>query len=400
MNREVVFVEGARTPFGRMAGSLRDIFSSKLGSIAIRGLLEKTGMMEKGKIGSVILGTGFHCVKALTPARWATIDAGLGYEVSSSYTEMACGTAIDAINHAAWKIMCGMEDVIVAGGAESHSQMPVKFSMATPPYRMIPPMPVVPQVSPLPEDNIGMIETAENLQKMYHIPRNTADEFAYASQMRAKAADEAGYIKLDIVPVTFPATLKTPEIVIDLDEHPRPETTLEGLAKLKPVFPDGTVTAGNASGQNDGAAVVLLMSREFAETLGYKPLARWICSAEVGVDPKIMGIGPAYAIPKALKIAGLKLTDMDIMECNEAFAVQNLAVIAELEKQTGTAVDRGKWNPMGGAIAFGHANGASGARIAMFAIRELARRGGRYGLFSTCCGGGQGVVTIFENLCR
>jgi len=145
---------------------------------------------------------------------------------------------------------------------------------------------------------------------------------------------------------------------------------------------------------------VLLMSREFAETLGYKPLARWICSAEVGVDPKIMGIGPAYAIPKALKIAGLKLTDMDIMECNEAFAVQNLAVIAELEKQTGTAVDRGKWNPMGGAIAFGHANGASGARIAMFAIRELARRGGRYGLFSTCCGGGQGVVTIFENLCR
>jgi acetyl-CoA C-acetyltransferase len=400
MNKEVVFVEGARTPFGRMGGALKDIIPSKLGGVAIRGLVEKTGITDKGKVGSVILGTGFHCVKAIFPARWATIDSGLGYDVSSSYTEMACGTAIDCINHAAWKIMCGMEDVIIAGGAESHSQMPVKFSMATPPYQMIPPMPVTPEVSPLPGDNIGMIETAENLQKMYHIPRQAADEFAYASQMRAQAALEAGYLKVDIVPITYPATRKTPEIVIDRDEHPRPETTLEGLAKLKPVFPDGTVTAGNASGQNDGAAVVLMTSREIAETLGYKPLARWICSAEVGVDPKIMGIGPAYAIPKALKIAGLKLADMEVIECNEAFAVQNLAVIAELEKQTGTAVDREKWNPMGGAIAFGHANGASGARIAMFAIRELARRGGRYGLFSTCCGGGQGIVTIFENLCR
>jgi acetyl-CoA C-acetyltransferase len=392
-------VEGARTPFGRMGGGLKDIISSKLGSIAIRGLVEKTGISERGKVGSVILGTGFHCIKAIAPARWATIDSGLGYDVSSSYVEMACGTAIDSINHAAWKVMCGMEDVIIAGGSESHSQMPVKFSMATPPYRMIPPMPVMPEASPIKEDNIGMIETAENLQKIYGIPRAEADEYAYHSQMRAKAADEAGYLKLDIVPVTFPATPRTPEVVVDKDEHPRPETTLEALAKLKPVFPGGTVTAGNASGQNDGAAVVLIMSAETAEKMGYKPLARWICSAEVGVDPKIMGIGPAYAIPKALQIAKLKLSDMEVMECNEAFAVQNLAVIAELEKQTGAKVDRSKWNPMGGAIAFGHANGASGARIALFALRELARRGGRYGLFSTCCGGGQGVATIFENLC-
>lgn len=400
MNREVVIVDGARTPFGRMAGDLKDIVSSKLGSIAIRGLVEKTGLAERGAVDSVILGTGFHCITAMTPARWATIDAGLGYEVASHYTEMACGTAIDSINHAAWKIMCGMDGVIIAGGAESHSQMPVKFSMATPPYRMVPPMPVAPQVSPKKEDNIGMIETAENLQKMYEIPREASDEFAYNSQMRAQAAFEAGYLKEDIVPVTFPATRKTPEIVVDKDEHPRPETTLEGLSKLKPVFPGGTVTAGNASGQNDGAAVVLVMSSDKAKEFGYTPLARWVCSAEVGVDPKIMGIGPAYAIPKALKIAGLKLADMDVMECNEAFAVQNLSVIAELEKQTGETVDRSKWNPMGGAIAFGHANGASGARIAMFAMRELVRRGGRYGFFSTCCGGGQGVVTVFENLRR
>jgi acetyl-CoA C-acetyltransferase len=265
---------------------------------------------------------------------------------------------------------------------------------------MVPPMPVAPEVSPLKEDNIGMIETAENLQRMYGISREAADEFSFASQMRAKAAGEAGHLKEDIVPVTFPATRKTPEIVIEKDEHPRPETTLEGLARLKPVFPGGTVTAGNASGQNDGAAVVLVMSAEKARALGYTMLARWVCSAEVGVDPKIMGIGPAYAIPKALKIAGLRLSDMQVMECNEAFAVQNLAVIQELEKQTNEKVDREKWNPMGGAIAFGHANGASGARIAMFAVRELIRRGGRYGFFSTCCGGGQGVATIIENLCR
>lgn len=399
MTHEAVIVEGARTPFGRMAGDLKDIFSSKLGSIVINGLVEKTGIAKKGKIDSVIMGTGFHCVKALAPSRWATIDS-LGYDVASHYTEMACGTAIDSINTAAWKIRAGMNDIVIAGGAESHSQMPIKFSMATPPYRMVPPMPVMPQVSPKKEDNIGMIETAENLQKMYNISREASDEFAYDSQMRAKKADEAGYLKEDIVAIPIPATKKTPEILIEKDEHPRPGTTLENLKKLKPVFPDGTVTAGNASGQNDGSAMVLMMSADKARELGYKPLARWICSAEVGVDPKVMGIGPGYAIPKALKIAGLKLSDMDVMECNEAFAVQNLAVIAELEKQTGESVDRGKWNPMGGAIAFGHANGASGARIAMFAVRELVRRGGRYGLFSTCCGGGQGVVTIFENLRR
>lgn len=398
MNREVVFIDGARTVFGRMGGVLKDIFASKLGSIAIKGLLDKSRIHEKTRVDNVFLGSGFHCSQALAPARWAALDAGLGYETSTSYVEMACGTAIDNINHAAWKIMTGMADVIIAGGTESHSQMPVKFSMSTPPYRMIPPMPIAPQAVPRPEDNITMIQTAENLQQMYDIPREASDAFAYKSQMGAKEADESGFLKEDIIPITIPATRKTPDIVIDKDEHPRPETTLEGLAKLRPSFPNGTVTAGNASGINDGSAVVLLMSAEKAKALGYLPLARWICSADIGVDPKIMGIGPAYAIPKALNQAGLKLADMDVMECNEAFAVQNLAVIRELEKQTGETVDMDKWNPNGGAISYGHANGASGGRIAMFCIRELIRRQGRYGLFSTCCGGGMGVATIIENL--
>jgi acetyl-CoA C-acetyltransferase len=176
---------------------------------------------------------------------------------------------------------------------------------------------------------------------------------------------------------------------------------MEGLAKLPPVFKEGgTVTAGNSSGQNDGGAFVLMMSAEKAKELGYQPMAKWLAGGDYGVDPKIMGIAPAYAIPIAMKRAGLKLSDFDHMECNEAFAVQNLAVIKELEKQTGEKVDRAKWNPLGGAISYGHPNGASGARICMFALRHLIRTGGRYGFFSSCCGGGLGVASVIENLQR
>ena len=397
--REVVFVDGVRTAFGRMGGTIRDIGASRLAGIGIRGLVAKTKIAEKGKVDCVFLGSAAHCSLAFNPARWATLDAGLGYETSASYVEMQCGSAIDAANHAAWKIMAGAADVIIAGGMESYSQIPARFSMSTPPYRLIPPMPLNMTLSPVEEEQIGMGLTAENLQEMYRIPREASDEFAYHSQMRAKEAWEKGYFEGEIVPVVIPATRKTPEIVFDKDEHIRADTTLEGLAKLRPAFKkDGTVTAGNASGRNDGAAFLLMMSAAKAEELGYTPLARWVAGADYGVDPKIMGIGPAYAVVKALKQAGLTLADMDVMECNEAFAVQNLAVIKELEKQTGTTVDMNKWNPLGGAIAYGHPNGASGARVGMFAMRELIRRGGRYGFFSSCCGGGLGVATIIENL--
>lgn len=400
MGVDVVFVDGARTPFGRMGGALKDFFASKLASLAIRGVVDKTGLLEKARVDTVVLGAGFHCSTALAPARWAALDAGLGYETSASYVEMACGTAIDAINHAAWKILAGAAEVVVAGGVDSHSQFAFKFSTATPPHRLIPPMPITPLAAPNPEDNISMIQTAENLQGMYGVSREASDDYAYSSQMRAKAAAEAGWLREDIVPVSIPQGKKAPPVVVDVDEHPRPDTTREGLAALRPAMPGGTVTAGNASGQNDGAAVVLMMSASKAAELGYEPLARWVACADVGVDPKIMGIGPAYAIPTALARAGLKLSDIEVLECNEAFAVQNLAVLRELEKQTGVSVDPDRWNPRGGAIAFGHPNGASGARIAMFAVRELIRRGGRYGLFSTCCGGGMGVATVVENLKR
>lgn len=397
--RDVVFIDGVRTAFGRMGGTIRDISCSRLGTIALKGLLEKTEIADNAHVDSVFAGSATHCSESWNPARWIALAAGLPYETSASYIEMQCGSAIDAINHAAWKIKTGFADVIIAGGMESYSQMPVKFSMSTPPYRLQPPMPIACTLSPVPEENIGMGLTAENLQEMYKIPREASDEFAYHSQMRAKTAMDAGHFKEEITPVTIPATRKTPEIIFDVDEHPRPQTTLEALAKLPPVFKaDGTVTAGNASGQNDGGAFVLMMSAEKAGELGYKPMARWISGADYGCDPKIMGIGPALAIPVALKHAGLKLSDMNVIECNEAFAVQNLAVIKELEKQSGETIDRDNWNPMGGAIAFGHPNGASGARICMFAMRYLLRTGGRYGLFSSCCGGGLGVATIIENM--
>jgi len=399
--REVVIVDGVRTAFGRMGGTLRDIPASKLASIAIKGLVEKTKILEKGKVDTVMMGIAAHCSVALNPARWASLDAGLPYETSASYVEMQCGSAIDSINHAAWKILAGAADVIIAGGSEAYSQIPVKFSMSTPPYKMIPPLPLNTTLSPVKDEQIGMGITAENLQKMYNVPREASDEFAYNSQMRAKHAMDNGYFDDEIIPVTFPATRKTPEVVFNRDEHPRGDTTLEGLAKLKPVFDaNGTVTAGNASGRNDGGAMVLIMTAEKAKELGYTPMAKWLCGMDYGVDPKIMGIGPAYAVVNAMKKLGLKLADMDVMECNEAFAVQNLAVIKEIEKQMGEKIDMDKWNPNGGAIAFGHPNGASGARICMFTMRELIRRKGRYGFYSSCCGGGLGVATVIENLQR
>ncbi|MBU2511261.1 thiolase family protein [bacterium] len=397
--KDVVIIDGVRTAFGRMGGTIRDFSCSQLGGIALKGLIDKTGIREKAHVDSVFAGSATHCSQALNPARFISLAAGLPYETSASYVEMQCGSAIDAINHAAWKIKANQADIIIAGGMESYSQMAVKFSMATPPYKLHPPMPILSTLSPVPEDAIGMGQTAENLQVQYDIPREAADEFAFNSQMRAKAAMEAGYLEEEIVPVTIAGTRKTPEVKFDTDEHPRSTTTLEGLAKLRPAFKiDGTVTAGNSSGQNDGAGFVLIMSAEKAKELGYTPMARWVSGADYGCDPKIMGIGPAYAVPMALKRAELTVSQVDVFECNEAFAVQNLAVIKEIENQTGETINRDKWNPMGGAIAFGHPNGASGARICIFAMKHLIRSGGRYGVFSSCCGGGLGVATVIENL--
>jgi acetyl-CoA C-acetyltransferase len=402
-NKEVVLVDGARTAFGRLGGSLKDMTAEELGTLALKGLLDKTGIGERGKVDCVFAGSAFHVSRPINPARWMVLNAGMPVTTTASYVEVQCGSSIDAINHAAWKILCGHADVIIAGGMESFSQLPFKFTSSPTPYRITPPKVLEYQLQPPPAEGRAYLPfemglTAENLHEMYGISREAQDEFAFRSQTLAKKAMDAGYFVDEIVTVAVPQGKKKPPLEFKVDEHPRLES-LDVLAKLPPAFKKGgTVTAGNSSGLNDGAAFVLLMTAEKARELGYEPYARWICGAEAAVDPSIMGIAPAYAIPIALKRAGLRLQDMDVVECNEAFAAQNLAVIKELEQQTGETVMMDRWNPLGGAIAFGHANGASGARCAMFAMKQLARTGGRYGLFSACCGGGQGIVAIIENL--
>ncbi|MGA3280325.1 MAG: thiolase family protein [Smithella sp.] len=400
--RDVVFIDGARTAFGTLGRTLRGFTMEQLGGLAIKGLIEKTKILEKGAhVDSVFAGSAIGGTSALNPARWASLAGGLPMSTAASYVEMQCGSAIDSINHAAWRIIAGQADIMIAGGMESYSQACAKFPMSTEPFKMIPPMPIAYSLSPtLDPATMNMGLTAEALQKIYNISRNAQDEFGLRSQTLAKKAIDAGYFVDEIVTVMVPQGKKNPPLEFKLDEHPR-MTSIDALSKLPPAFiKDGTVTAGNASGRNDGAAFVLMMTREKAQQLGYKPMAKWISGGDFGVDPKIMGIGPAYAVPQAMKRADLKLSDMDVLECNEAFAVQNLAVIAELEKQTGEKVDMNKWNPNGGAIAFGHPNGASGARICLFTMKELIRRGGKYGCFSSCCGGGLGVATVIENLQR
>ena len=399
--REVYIIDGARTAFGRMGGSIRHLFGSKLASITIKGLLDKTEIQKRGRVDCVLMGSAFHCSQAQNPARWASLDAELGHGISATFLETQCGTGIDAINLAASKILAGLADVVIAGGFESHSNRFAKFPMSVPAYKLIPPAAVKQQLSPVPEEQLVMGITAENLVEMYLISREDQDNYSYNSQMRTKASMEQGVYSDSIIPIKVPGDKKNPGFDFVKDEQPRPDTTIEGLAKLKPVFKEGgTVTAGNSSGLNDGASCVLMMSSEKAMELGYEPSVRWVTGADIGCDPKIMGIAPAYVIPIALKRAGLKLRDFDTIECNEAFAAQNLAVIKELEKQTGEQVDMAKWNPLGGAVSLGHPNGASGARICIFAMKQLARTGGKYGLIASCCGGGLGVASVLENLKR
>jgi len=397
MEREVVIVDGMRTAFGRNGGSLRKFYATDLCAAVIRGLVDKTGLEERAAVDSVVLGSAFHDVHCNNFARYSMLSAGLPYETSATFMEMQCGSGIAAINHAALQIKSGMADIVIAGGGESCSQRFAKFSMAVEPYKTIPPSAVPNFLAPVAEDQIDMIKISDAMAQRWDISREACDEFAVRSQELAQKAIGSGWFDGEIVPMEIPAQgKKQPAFTFDKDEHPRAGTTLEGLAKLRSVNAGGVTTAGNASGRNDGASALLLMSAEKARELGYTPMARWVFGGDAGVDPKFMGIGPVYSNLKVLKKAGLTLDDVDVFECNEAFAAQNLSCIREMENQTGLKIPMEKWNPNGGAIAFGHPNGASGGRIAIAAIKQLVRGGGRYGLISSCCGGGLGVSTLFE----
>lgn len=396
--KEVVIVDGMRTAFGRMGGALRVLTPTELAAKTIRGLCEKTGILKKGAVDAVFAGSAFGDVNTNNFARYASLQAGLPYETSATFIEMQCGSSIACINNAALQIQAGLIDTAICGGAESHSQTYAKFPTTVTPFKGIAPAAAPVKLAPTAEDDLSMIEISDRMAEKWGISREESDGFALRSQKRAAAAVEKGYFKNEILPLEVKYGKKEAPVTVDKDEHLRPNTNAEDLAKLRAVREGGVTTAGNASGRNDGAAFVLLMSAEKAKKLGYKPFARWIGGLDVGVDPKYMGIGPAYSNMKLLQKNGLRVSDIDVYECNEAFAAQNLSVIRQMEILSGEKIDQNNWNPNGGAIAFGHPNGASGARICIFTMKELARRGARYGLFSSCCGGGLGVSTLIENM--
>ena len=392
--REVVIVGGVRTAIGRMGGTIARYRAEELGAFAIRGVVDKTGI-DPCVIEDVIMGLSNSWHAAYNPARWAVLKAGLPYSLPGATVERQCSSGLQSVNYAATQILAGLGDIYIAGGMESWSQCPWMIPRADEAYSFTPPQILRRETAPTPEDSLVMGVTAENLVEKYKISRGEQDAFGWRSQERAFRAIRAGYFKDEIIPLVI--SQKKGQIVFDTDEHPR-ETSMEKLAALAPVFKkNGTVTAGTSSGRNDGAAAILMMTAQKARELGYKPLARWVTCAVAGVDPKIMGIGPAYAMPKALQRAGLKMSDMDVIEINEAFAAQVLACVKELESQ-GHPLEVERLNPNGGAIAYGHPNGMSGTRLAIFAINELRRSGGRYGIASLCIGGGQGLATIFERL--
>jgi len=389
-----------RTPVGKAyKGTLRATRPDDLGAVAIKGALEHVPQVDPKEVEDVILGCAMpEAEQGMNVARIASLRAGLPVECSAMTINRFCSSGLQSIAMAAERIMAGGADVIVAGGTESMTMIPMGgHKVSANPWL----------VANYPDSYLSMGLTAERLAHKHGITREMSDDFSYQSHQRALKAIAAGSFNDEIVPVhvrfSAPAAMATrgsaavklalQEIEFKIDEGPRADTTLEALAALRPAFhAKGTVTAGNASQMSDGAAAVVVMSADRAKALGIKPLARYVAFATAGYKPEEMGLGPVFAIPKALKLAGLKLSDIDVIELNEAFAAQALSVIKE------GALDPAKVNPNGGAIALGHPLGCTGAKLTATLLRELKRRKGRYGMVTMCVGGGMGAAGIFENL--
>jgi acetyl-CoA C-acetyltransferase len=394
--RNAVIIDSVRTPIGRIGGSLKDIPVDFLAAKVIEEIVNRTGI-EKNKVDEVILGQTKQSTDAPNLARLALLRAGLPVEVPGYTVHRQCGSGLQAINNAAQQIMSGLSDVIIAGGAESMSTAPyyirhARYGFGTGNGEIIDPnTESQPRSQPIEVyGNLTMGLTAENLAERYGISREEQDVFALRSQELAHKAIENGYFKEEIIP--FEVKGRKEVSIFDTDEHPR-ATNLDKLSTLKPVFKEnGTVTAGNSSGRNDGASAVLVMSGEAAKNYGLKPKAKIIAQAVSGVSPEIMGIGPVQATKRALAIAGLSLNAIGLVELNEAFAAQALAVIKELD------MDLEKVNVNGGAIALGHPLGATGSILMTKLLHEMERRGEKYGLVTLCIGGGQGISTIVENM--
>jgi acetyl-CoA C-acetyltransferase len=388
---DVVLVSGVRTAIGRFQGAFSNTPASDLAAAVIKEAVNRAGIKGE-QVDQVVLGCVGQVMEDGYIARHAAVKAGLPLEVPAYTVNRICGSGLEAINTAARWIQSGDAEVIVAGGAENMTMMPYYLRQARSGYRMgngeIEDGVLHLLTDPFNRYHMGI--TAENLADEFEIPREVQDEFALRSQQRAAAAIAAGKFKDEIVPLEV--TIGREKVVIDKDEHPR-ETTAEALARLRAAFKEGgKVTAGNASGINDGAAAVVVMSRSKAEKLGVKPRLRLVARAEAGVRPEVMGEGPIPAVRKALEKAGMTIDQMDVVELNEAFASVAAACTAAL------GLDIEKVNPNGGAIALGHPVGATGAILTVKTMYELERRGGRYGLVSLCIGGGQGIASIFERV--
>jgi acetyl-CoA acyltransferase len=395
--REAVIVSSVRTPVGKASkGVLRATRPDDLAAVVIREAVARAGGLDPKEIEDVILGCAMpEAEQGMNVARIAALRAGLPVETSAMTINRFCSSGLQAIALAAERIMAGQGDVAVAGGTESMSMVPMGGNKISPNPSLM---------DSYPDAYLGMGLTAENLAKKYGITREQSDEFSFASHQKALAAIAAGKFKDEIVPVevnyaSFESNgngnskAKNVKINFDTDEGPRSDTSVEVLGKLKPAFhARGVVTAGNSSQMSDGAAAAVVMSAERARALGLKPLARFLAFATAGCLPEEMGVGPVYAIPKALKIAGLMIDQIDVIELNEAFAAQSLAVI----KLAG--LDPARVNVNGGAIALGHPLGCTGAKLTATILRELDRRKGRYGMVTMCVGGGMGAAGIFERL--
>ena len=392
--REVVIASAARTAIGSFGGSLKDIPAAELGAVVIKEAVNRAGIKAE-QVEEVIMGNVIQAGLGQNVARQATLKAGLPNEASAMTINKVCGSGLRSVSLAAQMIKAGDADIIVAGGMENMSAAPYVLDKARWGQRMGDGKLVDTMIKDALWDafnNYHMGKTAENIAEQWGLTREMQDEFSAASQVKAEKAIKDGKFKDEIVPVVIPQRKGDP-IVFDTDEFPRFGTTVEKLAKLKPAFvKDGTVTAGNASGINDGAAAFVIMSAEKAEELGVKPLAKIVSYGSKGLDPSIMGYGPFHATKKALEVANLTIEDIDLIEANEAFAAQSLAVAKDLN------FDMDKVNVNGGAIALGHPVGASGARILTTLLYEMQKRDAKRGLATLCIGGGMGTALIVERV--
>ncbi len=393
--KKIVLAGACRTAIGKMNGALSTVPAAELGSIVIKEALNRAGVKPE-QVDQVYMGCVIQAGQGQNVARQASLKAGLPIETPAVTLNVVCGSGLEAVNTAAMMIQTGRADIVVAGGTENMSMAPFAMMKGRNGYRMGYPMGQSNLVDTMVNDalwdvfnNYHMGITAENVAEQWHLTREQLDEFAANSQQKAVAAQEAGRFKDEIVPVVIHG--KKGDTIVDTDEGPRPGTTAEGLGKLKPAFKkDGIVTAGNSSGINDGAAAIVVMSEEKAKELGVTPMATWVGGDLGGVDPSIMGVGPIAATRKLMNRLGMTVADMDLIEANEAFAAQSLAVGHDLE------FDMNKLNVNGGAIALGHPVGASGARILVTLLHAMQQKDAKKGLATLCIGGGMGCATVVE----